>query len=260
MTAATPPESVHAEVVVVLDQPAAEKLDGRIRRLVKQVDDQLSQVRRLLDEACRGQIHQTLGFTSWTAYVADVLSGTLELSGDTRRDIHHLMADEGMSLRAIATATGVSKDTVSRDLAQVSHDETPAEAAPATVTGLDGKMHPRHRPAPTRTNKHRRAPLPDQFGVVVAGLKHNVNSLEKLIKDDRFRDFAESNVGHVRRHSLLRSIAALQAVADQFPDAGQCDDTPVRVGEVRASTARNGSGLLPTATSPNVENLTETTP
>ncbi|MDY6871289.1 MAG: hypothetical protein SV966_12505 [Actinomycetota bacterium] len=261
-------DPVSGEVVVVLDRPAAEKLDGRIRRLVGQVDGQLGQVSRLLDDARRGQIHQTLGFTSWPAYVADVLGGTLQLSGDARQAMVELMSSEGMSLRAIATATGVSKDTVSRDLAQVSHDETPAalphpSATPATVTGLDGKAHPRHRPAPTPTTTRRRAPFPGQFSGGVAGLERIVNNLEKLTGDDRFRDFARSDAGAVSQGSLRRYIAALQAVADQFPEPSAAvppGDTPMRGGEVHGPITPNRSGLSPVATWASTESCWQTTP
>ena len=170
------------EVLVPLDRAAAEKLDGRIRRLAKQAGDQLVQVGKLLDEARTGRAHEALGYASWTAYVADSVGGQLQLSGDSRQAMVQLMAGEGMSVRAIATATGVSKSTVSRDLDQVSHRGTPdradplnppvpqwdtsdelATASPAsplstpqqpvreeTTTGLDGKEYAKPPRAPKR--------------------------------------------------------------------------------------------------------------
>lgn len=222
-----PPEAFDAEVVVMLDRPAAEKLDGRIRRLVAQVYDQQAQVRRLLDEARRGHIHRALGFTSWTAYVADVCSGTLELSGEVRRTMVALMSSEDMSLRAIATATGVSKDTVSRDLAKVSHDETPAGAVPATVTGLDGKTHPRHRPAP----REPRQPRPSLRGNYTSdvtplrralrGVPDHVAQFDKFADDERFCEWLvgnDSRVADVRRE-IAKAIEHLRRMDDRIQQA-----------------------------------------
>ena len=155
-----------AEVLVPLTRDAAEKLDGRIRRLAKQAGDQLVQVGRLLDEAQAGLVHEALGFASWTAYVADALGGTLSLSGEARQAMVQLMAGEGMSERAIADATGASKTTVHRDLEEVVHNGPPepdpevvhhgppesdtaaGPPEPATVTGLDGKTYTKPKPKP----------------------------------------------------------------------------------------------------------------
>ncbi len=107
---------VEAEVIPELDADAARVLDTEIRRLSAQISGQLHQVRVLLDEAQTGMIHKVLGFPSWTAYVADALSGIrLALSGDDRRDMVQLLAEAGMSVRAIETATGIPKSTVARD-------------------------------------------------------------------------------------------------------------------------------------------------
>ena len=63
--------------------------------------------------------------------------------------------DQGHSLRALAGALGVGKNTAARDLneddeedLQVSHDGTPA--SPAVTAGLDGKPYPAHRRGPSR--------------------------------------------------------------------------------------------------------------
>ncbi|POX87615.1 hypothetical protein C3473_28295 [Mycobacterium kansasii] len=230
-TAVTPPESVHGEIVVMLDRPAAEKLDGRIRRLATATGEQLVRVGHLLDEAKAGRVHEVLGYPSWPAYVADALGGTLQLSGEARQAMVALMSSEGMSLRAIATATGVSKDTVSRDLAEVSHDETPAgQPQPsATVTGLDGKAHPRHRPAPipTPVSKPRRPPrkpIGATFSVAHQDMEKAVAKLRQIADDDRFGKFARESAsdddgGYLARWRIDAAIAALQEVRDRFPES-----------------------------------------
>lgn len=161
-----------AEVLVPLSREAEERLDGRIRRLAKQAGDQLVQVGRLLDEARVGNIHEALGFSSWTAYVADSLGGTLQLSGDARQAMVALMAGEGMSVRAIAAATGVSKSTVDRDITQLSQGGTvdsdgvadstvpqrDSSSVPAESMGLDGKVRRR----PVRKPRPKKEPVPKE--------------------------------------------------------------------------------------------------
>lgn len=188
------------EVLVPLDRAGAEKLTGRIQRLAKQAGDQLVQVGKLLDEAKARRAHEALGLPSWTVYVAETLGGQLQLSGEARQAMVAMMAGEGMSVRAIATATGVSKSTVDRDLAQVSHDGTPRgsdasesgvpqrdtsevvdaladgddaladeltkaldDTAPATVTGIDGKTYtkPKRKPKPKKEPEPEPIPEPE---------------------------------------------------------------------------------------------------
>lgn len=178
---------VEHEVLVPLNVQDAERLDRRIRLMAQTTRENFEKVGRLLDEAKNGRLHEALGFKSWTAYVADALGGQLQLSGEARQAMVQVLAGEGMSVRAIATATGVSKSTVDRDLAQVSHDGTPVSAdvsesgvpqrdtsevvdaladgdaaladelsaalqdsEPATVTGIDGKTYTKPKRKPKR--------------------------------------------------------------------------------------------------------------
>lgn len=119
---------------------SAQRLDRKIRLLANDIGQKLDKLEALLAEAKQAEIHTALGFTTWTAYVADVASQWPAESVEQRRQAVALLSREGMSQRAIATAVGVSQKTVDRDLDQVSHDDSPE---PATVTGLDGKTYPR---------------------------------------------------------------------------------------------------------------------
>ena len=123
-------------VSVDLDVAAATRLDTRIRLMAGTVRDNLIKLGELVDEAKTGQIHVALGFASWTAYLADALGGQLDLDTGSRRAVVELLAGEGMSQRAIATAVGVSQKTVDRDLDHVSHGDSREP-----VTGLDGKCY-----------------------------------------------------------------------------------------------------------------------
>ena len=75
----------HPEVLVPLNDNKATLLDERIRRMADTAFGNLETVGHLLDEARDGQIHVTLGFKSWPAYVADALGGRMELSSESRK-------------------------------------------------------------------------------------------------------------------------------------------------------------------------------
>jgi len=99
----------------------------------------------MIEQAKAGNAHEALGYPSWTAYVKDKFGDALaRLRKADRLPLVEMMADQGMSTRAIAVVVGVSKDTVARDLrAGVSH-ETPDEPVENTsITGLDGKTYTR---------------------------------------------------------------------------------------------------------------------
>lgn len=116
----------------------ARSIDHGLRSLARTIANDIQQFKALIDEARTKHIHGLLGFTSWTAYVADVIGKEMTaVPVDDRRQIVALLAGEGMSTRAIGDALGVSNATVSRDQ-QVLHDVTP----PVTVTGRDGKAYP----------------------------------------------------------------------------------------------------------------------
>jgi hypothetical protein len=96
------------EVVEPLAVDAATRLDKRIRLMASTVRENLTKIATLVEEAKAGEIHVALGFSSWTAYLADALGSQIELSTESRRSVVELLAGEGMSNRAIATAVGVT--------------------------------------------------------------------------------------------------------------------------------------------------------
>lgn len=85
--------------------------------------------------------------------------------------------------------------------------------APRMVRGLDDKQYP--VPAPTE-RKPRRQPLPDSFWRATYDLTKKVDSLTRLVEDDRFPQNAEK-VATANRSDLIRAIDALQRIADRLP-------------------------------------------
>jgi hypothetical protein len=129
------------EVITPLTKHQATALDKQIRERADQVAQDICAIKELLDQAQAEQVHLTLGWKSWPAYVADVLSGRLDVTENNRKSIVRVLRGEGLSLRAIGTATNTSKSSVQRELSQ---DGTVDQ--PATVTSLDGKKRPAKQP------------------------------------------------------------------------------------------------------------------
>lgn len=65
---------MEAEVIEPLDFDAAKRLDTKIRLMAGQLVSDWDKLRTLVEQARAGQIHAVLGYPSWTAYVADVVS------------------------------------------------------------------------------------------------------------------------------------------------------------------------------------------
>jgi len=117
---------IDAEVVEVLDESAARRLDGRIRVMAGSVRDQVQTLARLIDQAKAGEVHAVLGYPSWTAYIADVFSSApLHLQREQRRELVDYLSGEGMSVRAIGQTVGADRNTVRSDLRQVGEFHPP---------------------------------------------------------------------------------------------------------------------------------------
>jgi hypothetical protein len=127
-------EVVEAELVPVMDRNTAERLDGRIRRMVNAVNEHLSKLQELVDEAKRGDIHVTLGYPSWTAYLADVFTVQVRFDREQRRELVGYLSGEGMSQRVIADVVGASVGTVNADRAGV-QNRTPEENSSPVPNG-----------------------------------------------------------------------------------------------------------------------------
>ena len=125
------------EVLPALDVDAARRLDGRIRRMSAATAEHFGKLFDLVTEARQGDIHLALGFTSWTAYLADALKelGTV-VNAVERRQLVDWLAHQGMSERAMARALGCSQPTIHRDRVaaqaqrQVIQNESPEEPEP----------------------------------------------------------------------------------------------------------------------------------
>ncbi len=121
---------------------AAERLTARIQLRLDNIADNLEAVVPMIAEAKAANAHQALGYQSWPEYVADKFGGVLgRLDRSERQPLVLLLAEQGMSTRAIGSVVGASVGTVHSDLAGV-QDRTPGP-----VTGTYGKTYYRRDPA-----------------------------------------------------------------------------------------------------------------
>lgn len=145
----------------------------------------------------------TLGYGTWDAYVSGEFGEQrLKLSRQQRQEIVASLRGEGLSTRAIGTALGVGQQTVVRDLAADSHES----AAPATVTGVDGKTYasrPTPSPAPEPTPappEPRRRPLTEDADEAARALDAAIRRWERITTDNRWT----TNHNHItERHTAL---------------------------------------------------------
>jgi hypothetical protein len=190
------------ELIEVMDADAARRLTERIRIAATNYTEAKAKVLRLVDEAKAGQAHVALGYTSWPAYLSDVLSDEpLRLASDDRRVLHARLSGEGMSTRDIAPITGVSHETVAQDL-----KASPVRnLTPAPITGHDGKTYTR----PTTPRTPPRRALTDAARDAGQELRKATERLERLGADDRFTANKNEVAAHLRHH-LDRAIEVCQ--------------------------------------------------
>lgn len=117
-------------VPVVVDQNG-QCLDGHHRR---RIADKLGVKYRV-------DVVQVAGDEEGREIARTLNSDRRHLDVEQRREVVAALREQRHSLRAIAGAVGVSKDTVQRDLATVS-----PETVPDRTVGLDGKSRPATRP------------------------------------------------------------------------------------------------------------------
>lgn len=151
----------------------AECTTDEARQLTDRIRTSVSDAWAVIAEAYQRQAHRALGYPSWDAYVAaEFGAARLRLPREERAEVVASLRDQGLSIRAIAAATGHDTKTVQKDLrlSQVSESPTPEPevepnfkgtskpkpAPPKPVTGRDGKSY-QPKPQPEMTAEEQRA-------------------------------------------------------------------------------------------------------
>ena len=198
--------------VVEIDLASARRLTERIRLMALTVGENIDKLKALVTEARESEIHHTLGYPSWTAYLSEVLGETpMRLERDVRQELVAELSSQGMSTRAIAPIVGVNAETVRRDISgaanvapesepdtghwspdsgfdanpftgEVFEPKTVTEThAVKTVTGLDGKNYK----TPEARTERRRSLIDDAY-TANTKLWEAIERIRTIASDDRF--------------------------------------------------------------------------
>jgi uncharacterized protein YerC len=135
--------------------------------ITRTIKSRCEEIWDLLVEAYNRRADLAMGYASWDEYCTiEFRQARIQVPAEERKAVVNSMRQNGMSTRAIASATGSSATTVRRDLADgpgpwlVQLSSMPAPGAPdgapalggyqpgpvATVTGLDQRRHPATQP------------------------------------------------------------------------------------------------------------------
>lgn len=181
----------------------------------------------LIQEAYVSRVWAALGYETWDAYcTAEFGTARLRLPREDRQEVVASLRESGMSLRAIESATGVSRPTVIKDLRA---SQVVNSSPPPAVTGTDGKTYtapppadaelldgddwvqptgPGFEAAVTPPPKPKRRPLPEAFTDASRDLARAAERLSRLTEDDRFTKNRDTT-----HHQLPELLGALDHTA-----------------------------------------------
>lgn len=165
--------------------------------LTNQIAKSITLAWELIVRAYHGRAWEALGYTSWDAYCeGEFGQARLALPAEERRERVRSLREHGLSTRAIASATGASKGTVSNDLA----DTAGAQSWAPDVTGIDGKSYSKWRDnevieaeiveeegvGEAKPATPPRVALQKQFARPVENVERSARRVAELVRDDRF--------------------------------------------------------------------------
>lgn len=207
------------------------------RALTDQIKVGVEAVWQLITRAYTERAWDALGYTSWDDYCTrEFGQSRLRLPREERAEIVSSLRESGLSIRAIASATGIGRGTVERELLPVPTGtresesvaaepdadalaEQLVEAEPvAPIVGIDGKRYRRQQPAAPKTTPvtpvvRRRKPITEVFWRAKHDLSKVADRITRLADDDRFGknrgQLADVNLG-----DLIRIRAAINGVIE----------------------------------------------
>lgn len=198
------------------------------RQITDQIKVGVEAVWQLITRAYRERAWSALGYASWDDYCTREFGASrLRLPREERAEVVSSLRDSGLSIRAIAAATGDSIGTVHEALHSGVQNRTPDDGAkddaqadviveepthnpyrdttPATISGTDGKKYPA---APPKPREPRRTPITDTARSLGLALQKLADRVEKFCADDRFQKNRKDIEPHLR-YQTETAIAAL---------------------------------------------------
>jgi len=199
--------------VLLSDVAAQRDLDAtEARHLIDGMRADVATLGERVTTAYLGRAWVALGYESWDAMTdAEFPGARLRIPREQRAEQVQSLRSAGLSTRAIASALGVNKDTVRRDLPTGAN----APDEPGTVRSLDGRERPASqppRPAPAPV-----VPLADAVARYPE-LEHYANRPEKAAALANALDRYDDTERTMRREVLGKRIAAEQAGRMNTPD------------------------------------------
>lgn len=212
---------------------------------------------QLIAEAYVSRAWAALGYGSWDEYCTEEFGAArLRLPREERQEVVASLRDSGLSVRAIAAATGLSRGTVGNDLSGVQNwtpaqsDEEPPGVAyeegghpatasaqatpppvssPPVITGADGRRYPASRPQSPRPS-----PPPPPPPVLSWDADEDDEIVEaEIVEDGEDIRALVGRSGHAQAHAdaqwrkeLAKSVDALNAITTFDPERAVaiCDD------------------------------------
>lgn len=197
---------------ISMSEHDARKLTERIRIAAVNYSEAKDKLLRLVHDAKEGSAHVALGYASWTAYLADVMSEEpLRLARDDRREVVQLLTEEGMSTRAIAPVVDTPRETVRRWASESTDPNGSVE--PRKVDSLDGKT--RTQQPQQEAPRPKRRPLGEQVHDAAWEARRSAERVIRLIDDDRYPQHKEEVATLLRSH-LQYAVETYTGILDHL--------------------------------------------
>jgi hypothetical protein len=213
------------------------------RALTDQIRTGLGTLRELITRAYRGRAWIALGYESWDAYcIREFDTSWLRVPREERPEMVASLRQSGLSVRAIASATGAGVGTIHREIEagaaaralgvpsgtpvgrvgdadQIAEELIAADriaAEPTPIIGTDGKTYrPQRKPAP------KPEPIPMQGRpremMFVLQARSAARALDTLVGFAKTLDAdAKRKVLDKHREDIESCVAKLAAVVEQF--------------------------------------------
>jgi hypothetical protein len=187
------------------------------REITQKIRQSVSVAVIQIKKAWLGRAWVALGYASWEDYKNAEFGEHIRLPRDERQQVVGELRAAGMSMPAIASATGSSVGTVHADIGRLSElkassrDESVVPEVidekevvqnigtiPNTVIGLDGKRYAAKKKVPT--SKPRRSPLIDTADNAGWKLRKVAESWQRIATDDRYHANRVAIAQRVRSH------------------------------------------------------------
>lgn len=146
-----------------VDTQAARDLTDRIKVGVEAVW-------HLITEAYTSRAWAALGYRNWDEYCTrEFGTSRLRLPREERSEVVASLRESGLSIRAIAAATGLDKKTVNRDVIELSQKGTPETPSPTIPQGEPVSRAVGGGSTPMQTTQTSRPDFPAPLGPLASG-------------------------------------------------------------------------------------------